>query len=683
MWKPISAGLLSTAILAGCGDTQGLKPETAPSAALKSGIDQSLMDTSVNPADDFYLYAVGTWDKNTEIPADKVIFSSASDIDDRISRAVQDIVKDVAAKTSLPTGSPEKQVADFYRAYMDEAAIEAQGLQPLQADWAAIAAVQNKSELAAVMGELYKKGIKTPLDFGVWGDRKNPTINILYMVQNGLGLPDKENYLEDNERNQKLHKAYLSYLEKMLTYAGHAAPADTAKAIYALEKEMAIHSWTQVDSRNTDKNYNKMTPQELATLAPGFDWSTFFAAVDYDKAKEIVVYQPSFMTGFAKLVEDTDLQVWKDYFSARLIISSASFMHAEVYDTHFDFYSRTLYGAEQPRPRWKRAIRDLNRRIGESVGKVFLKEYFPPQAKSKMDELVANLLIAMDHRINNLAWMSDETKVQAHDKLSKISPQIGYPSKWRDYSSISISKDALLQNIWSTNAYVHYDSVNEIGKAVDKEIWSFAPQTVNAFYSPTENKIMFPAGYLQAPNFQLDADDAANYGAIGVTIGHEIGHGFDDQGSKNDGDGVLRNWWTEKDREQFKARSGKLIEQFNKFCPFDDACLNGELSLGENIGDLAGLLVAYDAYQLSLNGKQAPVIDGLTGDERFMLSFAQAGKGKWRDDFVRTLIVTDPHVPDMYRVLGPLQNFDLFYKTYNVKEGDGMYLPPEERVRIW
>jgi predicted metalloendopeptidase len=533
------------------------------------------------------------------------------------------------------------------------------------------------------MADLYKNGVKTPLDFGVWGDRKNPRINALYMVQNGLGLPDRENYLEDNERNQKLHQAYLSYLEKMLTYAGHKQPADAAKAIYALEKAMAEHSWTQVDSRNTDKNYNKMTPQALAEMAPGFDWSAFLSAANYDVAKEIIVYQPSFMTGFAQLMADTDLATWKDYFSARLIISSASFMNAEVYDVHFDFYSRTLYGAEEPRPRWKRAIGALNRRIGESVGKVFVKQYFPPQAKSKMDELVANLLLAMDHRINNLAWMSDETKVEAHDKLVKISPQIGYPNKWRDYSSITISKDSLLQNIRSTNQYTHADSVSEIGNEPDKELWWYAPQTVNASYSPTENRIVFPAGYLQAPNFQIGVDDAANYGAIGVTIGHEIGHGFDDEGSKNDGDGVLRNWWTTGDREKFKARTEKLVAQFNKFCPFDDACLNGELSLGENIGDLAGLVVAYDAYQLSLKGKEAPVIDGLTGDERFMLSFAQAGKGKWRDDFVRTLIVTDPHVPDMYRVLGPLQNFDLFYKTYDVKEGDGMYLPPEERVNIW
>ncbi len=679
MRKYLSASLICAVTLSGCTSTQPEKPDLAK----KSGIDLSIMDSSVRPQDDFYLYAAGTWDKNTEIPADKVIFSSSSDIGDRMTQAVQDIVKDLSAKQDLAKGSPEQKVADFYNAYMDEAAIELAGTEVLQADWKAIAAIRSKTELQQQFAQLYKKGITLPLDFGVFGDRKNPRMNALYMVQSGLGLPDREYYLDDSERNKNIRKAYQAYLEKMLGYAGMSNVKQRAVSIVALETKLAKHNWTQVDSRNTDKNYNNMPIASLPDLAPGFEWVKFLDAIDYSGSPNLIVYQPSYMTGFAALVANESLDTWKNYLSARLIINSAAHMNAEVYATHFDFFSRTIYGAEAPRPRWKRAISSLNGRMGELVGKVFIKQYFPPEAKVKMDGLVANLLKAMDQRLTNLSWMSDDTKVEAHDKLNKISSQIGYPSKWRDYSSLEIGSSSLLANVWASNRFEHAKSAYDIGKPVDKELWWYPPQTVNASYSPTENRIVFPAGYLQAPHFQIDADDAANYGAIGATIGHEIGHGFDDQGSKNDGDGVLRNWWTSEDRAKFDARTKKLVAQFNQFCPFDDACLNGELSLGENIGDLAGIIIAYDAYQLSLNGKPAPVIDGLSGDERFILSFAQAGKGKWRDEFVRTLILTDPHVPDIYRILGPLQNFDVFYDTYQVKEGDKMYIAPEKRVNIW
>jgi len=679
MWKYLSASLICAVALNGCTSTQPEKPKLSK----KSGIDLSIMDSSVRPQDDFYLYAAGTWDKNTEIPADKVIFSSSSDIGDRMTLAVQDIVKGLSAKQDLTKGSPEQKVADFYNAYMDEAAIELAGTEVLQADWKAIAAIRSKTELQQQFAQLYKKGITLPVDFGVFGDRKNPRINALYMVQSGLGLPDREYYLNDSERNKNIRTAYQAYLEKMLGYAGMNNVKQRAASIVALETKLAEHNWTQVDSRNTDKNYNNMPITSLPSLAPGFKWIQFLDAIDYSASPNLIVYQPSYMTGFAALVASESLDTWKNYLSARLIINSAAHMNAEVYATHFDFFSRTIYGAEAPRPRWKRAISSLNGRMGELVGKVFIKQYFPPEAKVKMDGLVANLLKAMDQRLTNLSWMSEDTKLEAHDKLNKISSQIGYPSKWRDYSSLEIGSSSLLSNVWASNRFEHAKSAYDIGKPVDKELWWYPPQTVNASYSPTENRIVFPAGYLQAPHFQIDADDAANYGAIGATIGHEIGHGFDDQGSKNDGDGVLRNWWTSEDREKFDARTKKLVTQFNQFCPFDDACLNGELSLGENIGDLAGIIIAYDAYQLSLNGKAAPVIDGLSGDERFILSFAQAGKGKWRDEFVRTLILTDPHVPDIYRILGPLQNFDVFYDTYQVKEGDKMYIAPEKRVNIW
>jgi endothelin-converting enzyme len=605
--------------------------------------------------------------------------------------AVQAIVEDVAGTADLEPGSAEQQVADFYRAYMDEAAITERGLSVLAPELARIQAMNDKQELPALLAHLYELGVTIPLDFGIFGDSKNPSDNILYMVQSGLGMPDRDYYLEDNERFMDMRVAYQAYLGKMLAYAARAnqddATADNiesrAAAILALETRMAQHQWTKVDTRNTDKHYNKRAISELEHMAPGFAWPSFLKFANFDANTDIIIYQPSYMTGFAEIVADTALPVWRDYLYTRLLISAAPYLDEEIYATYFDFSGRTLFGTESPKPRWQRAITQLNNRLGELVGKVFIKTYFPEEAKLRMDVLVENLILAMDARLDTLQWMSEATRQQAHAKLAKMEPMIGYPAQWRDYSGLQIKPDQLLENIWASNRFEHQYETAKLGKKVDKAEWYYPPQTVNASFMPTRNQIFFPAGYLQPPHFQLDADDAVNYGSIGATIGHEIGHGFDDQGSKYDGNGELRDWWTNQDRENFETRSAKLVAQFNKFCPFEDACLNGELSLGENIGDLAGLILAYDAYQISLDGKAAPVIDGLSGDQRFILGFVQGGKGKWREEFIRSMILTDPHVPDKYRILGPLQNFDVFYDAYNVREGDAMYLAPEERVRIW
>jgi putative endopeptidase len=683
MWKQPGITLLCTALLAGCGKSTEPTIEIAVAEPARSGIDQTIMDTSVRPQDDIYLYAAGTWDRETEIPADKPLYTTYMVVRDEMDEAVRTIVEEVSSKPDVRADSTERKVADFFNAYMDEEAILELGMKPLDAELATIQAISSPAELAEAFAHFSAMGVTIPLKFWIFGDSKSSTENILYMVQSGLGMPDRDYYLEDTERFQSIRVEYLAYLSKMLGYANIDHTEESVAAILELETRLADHQWTKVDSRNPDKTYNRRAITDLENLAPGFDWVTFMAEAGLNASPEIVVYQPSYLTGFAALIADTDLQVWKDYLAARLVISAAPYLNAEIYDAYFDFTGRTLHGTEAPKPRWQRAIASLNNRLGEEVGKVFIETYFPPEAKSHMDELVANLMIAMDRRLDTLDWMSPESREQAHIKLSKMEPLIGFPSKWRDYSELEVTSDELLLNIWRSEKFEHDYQTAKIGHKVDKALWYYPPQTVNASFVPTRNQVIFPAGYLQPPHFQLDADDAVNYGSIGATIGHEIGHGFDDQGSKYDGNGELRNWWTDEDREKFEALTVKLVEQFNNFCPFEDACLNGELSLGENIGDLAGIIIAYDAYQLSLKGEAAPVIDGFTGDQRFILGIAQGGKGKWREEFIRSMILTDPHVPDMYRVLGPLQNFDVFYSAFDVKEGDGMYLAPEDRVRIW
>jgi predicted metalloendopeptidase len=681
MWKQVTCSALCLVLFTACGKNG--EEETAASAPLKSGIDPSLMDTTVRPQDDIYLYAAGTWEKETEIPADKPLYTTYMEVRDRMDEAVQSIVQEVAAREDLEPGSPEQQVADFYRAYMDEAAIAELGLSPLAGELERIRNISSNDELPELLARLYEIGVSIPLDFGIFGDSKNPTDNILYMVQSGLGMPDREYYLEDSERYRKLRAAYADYLAAMLGHLGQENREQRAAAILALETRLAEHQWTKVDSRNPDKHYNKRAISDLDKMAPGFAWPVFMEQARFDTSPELIVYQPSYMTGFAELAAGTELETWQDYLMTRLVMSTAPYLDEAIYATYFDFNGRTLNGTESPRPRWQRAIAQLNASLGESVGKVFIKTWFPAEAKTHMDELVENLVLAMDARLDTLDWMSAETRSAAHDKLEKMEPLIGYPGKWRDYSGLRVEADQLLSNIWASRRFEHRFETGKLGKKVDKELWYYPPQTVNASFVPTRNQIIFPAGYLQPPHFQLDAEDAVNYGSIGATIGHEIGHAFDDQGSKYDGDGQLRDWWTKEDREAFDDRTRKLVTQFNNFCPFEDACLNGELSLGENIGDLAGLIVAYDAYQLSLMGQPAPVIDGLSGDQRFILGFVQGGKGKWREEFIRSMILTDPHVPDKYRILGPLQNFDVFYEAFDVTEGDAMYLAPEDRVRIW
>lgn len=469
----------------------------------------------------------------------------------------------------------------------------------------------------------------------------------------------------------------------MLSLSGYADAADAALRIVALETALAEHQWTRVENRQAEKTYNKVSGDEFAATLSNLDTARYLEGIGVGTQANLIVSQPSYLDGLNSLFTEIPVATWREYLRLQIVDSFASVLSSDLGERRFDFYGRLLQGRESQQDRWKRAIGALNANMGELLGQIYVERHFPPEAKRRMDELVGNLIRAYEESISNLDWMSDETRIKALEKLAKFTPMIGYPDKWRDYSELEISPDDLVTNIRSARTFEHYRQVDKLGTPVDRSEWFMSPQTVNAYYSPTRNQIVFPAAILQPPFFDLNADDARNYGAIGMVIGHEIGHGFDDQGSKYDGDGNLQNWWTDEDRERFEARTGKLVEQFNGHEALPGLFVNGELTLGENIGDLGGTAIALRAYELSLNGEEAPIIDGMTGRERFFLGLAQVWRSKYRDEAIELRVKSDPHSPPYFRVNGVVPNIDAFYETFDVREGDAHYLPPGERVRIW
>ncbi|MBU1308836.1 MAG: M13 family metallopeptidase, partial [Gammaproteobacteria bacterium] len=486
-----------------------------------------------------------------------------------------------------------------------------------------------------------------------------------------------------DEASQKILTAYQQYLKDMFSLAGYADAEAAAQRVFALEKALAEHHWTRLESRNADKTYNKMSAADLNASMGTFDWAGFAAGVKLAGVSDIIVRQPSYFEGFAKVLQATDLQSWQDYLSMKTIHGYADKLSSNFAERRFAFYGTTLSGIQEQQPRWKRAVDASDEVLGELTGKLYVERHFKPEAKARMEQLVANLIKAYELSINELEWMTAETKVAAQDKLSKFTPKIGYPDKWKDYSKLEIKADDLVGNFVRASHWGYDEMVAKLGKPIDKSEWFMTPQTVNAYYNPVNNEIVFPAAILQPPFFNMDADDAVNYGGIGGVIGHEIGHGFDDQGAKYDGNGNLRNWWTEQDKGQFQARGAKLIGQYNKFEPLPGVNVNGAVALGENIGDLGGMTVALKAYQLSLDGKEAPVLDGFTGEQRFFISWAQVWRTKFREEALRRQLSTGPHSPAHYRVIGVLPNIPQFYTAFDIKEGDAMYLPPEQRVKIW
>ncbi|WP_372627301.1 M13 family metallopeptidase [Arsukibacterium sp.] len=683
----IAASVALALGLVACSDstsTQNNEPVAAQQQAPRvSGVDSQYFDPAVKFSEDFFLAVNGKWLEETAIPADKASYGSFHILNDNSQQAVKAIIDEVSARTDLKAGSDEQKLGHFYNSFMDEATIEKLGLSPLQPQLDAISSLENKEQLPMLFARLQRDGIAIPFGWFINNDAKNSTEYAVYLSQGGLGLPDRDYYFNDDEKSVKLIADYKAYLTDMFSMAGNDDAAAAAERVFSLEKALAEHHWTRLDNRNADKTYNKMATSELNNSMGSFDWAAFANDVKLAEVTDIIVRQPSYFEGFAKVFAATDLQSWQDYLSLKTIHGYADKLSSNFADRRFAFYGTTLSGTEQQQPRWKRAVDAADQVLGELTGKLYVERHFTPQAKARMEELVANLIKAYELSINELEWMTEETKVAAQEKLSKFTPKIGYPDKWKDYSALDIKADDLVGNFIRASHWGYDQMVAKLGQPIDKGEWFMTPQTVNAYYNPVNNEIVFPAAILQPPFFNMDADDAVNYGGIGGVIGHEIGHGFDDQGAKYDGDGNLRNWWTEQDKGQFQARGAKLIGQYNKFEPLPGVNVNGAVALGENIGDLGGMTVALKAYKLSLEGKDAPVMDGFTGEQRFFISWAQVWRTKFREEALRRQLSTGPHSPAHYRVIGVLPNIPEFYPAFDIKEGDAMYIAPEQRVKIW
>lgn len=655
--------------------------EMDPMSALNSGIDISSLNPLVRPQDDLFRHYNGKWIDSYEMPADRSSDGIFRKLHDAAEAQVREIIE-----SSEGSGEAQK-IGDLYKSFMDTAAIASRGLTPITADLARIDAVTNLSEFISVMASLELRGIGGIFGAAIYPDAMDSNTNILYLGQGGLSLPDESYYRE--EQFAQIRTAFLAHVEKMCTLVGISDGARVATEILALETLIAIHHWDQVKDRDATLTYNKFSRAELETLAPQllFDtWATH-AQVPTKAFESVVVCEPSFFQSVSELLGDfsSNQSAWISWLKLNLVSASAAFLTDEVVQQNFDFYAKTLSGTPQIRDRWKRGVSITQGALGEALGKIYVEKYFPAAAKSQMQLLVDNLLEAYRISIAELAWMSPATKEKALEKLKKFTPKIGYPDKWRDYSSLEISADDLIGNLWRIAAFDHAYAIAKIGTPVDRDEWHMTPQTVNAYYNPLANEIVFPAAILQPPFFDLTADMAANYGGIGAVIGHEIGHGFDDQGSKYDGDGNMVDWWSDEDRRKFESLTSVLVEQFDALSPAStpDIHVNGAFTLGENIGDLGGLGIAYKAYQLALNGAQSPVIDGLTGDQRFFLSYAHSWRNKNRPEEVRRRIAIDPHSPDEFRCNQIVRNVQEFYDAFAVTEEDALWLAPQERVRIW
>ncbi len=644
------------------------------------GIELANMDKSVKPGDNFFKYVNGTWLKNTEMPADKSRFGSFDFLRDRSDTNVKAIIEAAAAKKAAK-GTEEQKIGDFYAAFMDRDTIESKGLAPIQGDLDRIAGAKTHADIAAMMGDP-TLDVNSIVAGWVDVDAKDIENYIFYVTQSGLGMA-RANYRDEGESFDRYRAGYLDLLETMLSEAGADNARTRAEAVMAFETALANVHWEPKKRRQRDLTYNKMTKAEMMDFGAGFPFAEMLKASGLDSQKAFVVRETDAIQNSAKLFAETPVDVLKDYMTAHLLIGNAAYLPQRLDDASFEFFGTTLSGQEQQRDRWKRAVSQIDGYMGEMVGKVYVKKHFPPASKAQMSELVENLRAVFKDGIDNLEWMGDETKKEAQYKLRKFNPKIGYPEEWTDYSTLEVDRDDLIGTVKSANAWQFNDMISKLGGPIDRAEWGMNPQTVNAYYRASLNEIVFPAAILQAPFFDPNADPAVNYGGIGAVIGHEMGHGFDDQGRKTDGNGEQRDWWTEEDAESYMARAKALADQYSQFEPLPGEFVNGELSLGENIGDLTGVTMAYAAYKRSLGGKEAPIIDGLTGDQRFFLSWAQIWKGMYREDAMRRQVKNGPHSPVEYRANGIVRNFDAWYDAFNVQPGDAMYIPPEKRVKIW
>ncbi|MBI5942369.1 MAG: peptidase M13 [Caulobacterales bacterium] len=643
------------------------------------GFDLTGMDRSVKPGDDFFMYASGAWFARTEIPADRTSFGNFVALSVLSEARTRAIIEDSAA--GRITGPDAVKVGAAYAAFMDEARAEALDFKPLGPELAAIRSVKTRDDMTALMGRANTTGFSTIFGLGIGDDAKNPARYAVYAGTGGLGLPDRDYYLDAKFAGKKA--AYEAYIVQMLTMIGWDKPAEAAREIMAFETRLAEVTWTRIQRRDRDKTYNPMTLAELQAATPGFSWDRYLVGTDLKGVDRYVVGPNTAFPKYAAIYSATPVDTLKAWQAFHLVDGAAPLLSKRFVDANFEFRSRTLGGQPEQKPRWKRGVGYVNGLLGEPVGKVYVARYFPAESKAKMIALVADIRAALKTRIENLAWMSPETKVKALEKLGKFGVKIGYPDKWRDYSGLVIKADDAYGNAMRAAKFEWAYDVSRLNGPVDKDEWGMTPQTVNAYYSSVKNEIVFPAAILQAPFFHPEADMAVNFGGIGGVIGHEISHGFDDQGRKSDGDGVLRDWWTAADATSFKVQADRLGAQYSAFEPLPGYKVQGGLTMGENIGDMGGLSLAYDAYVISLGGKPAPVLDGFTGQQRVFLGWAQVWRGKYRDDALRDLVTTNPHSPPYYRVNGTIRNINAWYDAFGVQAGDKLYVPPADRVNIW
>ncbi len=655
--------------------TEPTAPVEAPAAAKPHfgtwGVDLSAMDTAVKPGDDFQRYTSGKWLDATEIPADRPSVGAFNDLRETTQEQLQKLITE---------GPADAKYRAFYGSYMDEAGVEKLGLAPLKADLAVLDAIATKRDFSRFMGATAGQFGISLVDAGPYADSADPTMNVLWMSQGGIGLPEREYYFSDQFKAQRT--AYVAYIERTMKAIGHANPKAAAKTIMAFETAIAEVSWKVADRRDIDKVNNPMSSAQLMSYAPGIEWGALMEGAGIGPQQRIIVNENTAIRDIASLYDKTPLATLKLWQAFHIADQAAPYLTKAMVDSRFE-YVKTLSGQTQQRPRWRRAVGQVDGALGELVGQDYVARYFPASSKAKMEALVANLNLAMADRIKANDWMSEPTKAAALEKLARMDVMVGYPDKFRNYDALEVKADDLYGNVKRAGKFNYAYMMADLGQKVDRKKWGMNPQTVNAYNGGLENKIVFPAGILQAPFFDPAADDAVNYGAIGAVIGHEIIHGFDDQGRKIDANGAVRDWWGADDGKRFEERAKVFGDQYAKYEAAPGAFVNPDLTMGENIADLAGLLVTLDAYRKSLNGKDAPVIDGLTGEQRLFLAFAQVWRGKAREDAIRNQVATDPHSPQRFRLLGPTRNIEAWYQAFGVKPGDAMYIAPEQRAKIW
>ncbi len=651
---------------------------------IKQTLDISNLDTTANPGEDFNQYANGGWKSKHPIPADKGRFGNFDLLRDSTDKQVKTIIDEVAAADN-EIGSIGAKIADFYNTGMDTASIEEKGLSVLEGEFAKINAIKTKEDVQAQIIYNHSRFISSLFGIYVGADSKNSTMMITHIYQGGTGLPDRDYYIKGDKRFKEIREKYVEHLQKIFILAGddEATAQKNAKTVMRLEMRMAKAQMDREDRRDPHKTYNKMSVKTLKSKAPGINWEAYFKGVGIEQQEDLIVAQPAYIAEAAKMIQTVPVEDWKIYFRHMLLHKASSYLNKAFVDQDFDFFGRTMSGIPEMRPRWQRVIAKTSSALGEAVGQKYVEKYFPPEAKARMQELIKNLMSAMNERIQNLTWMGEETKKNALEKLSAITVKVGYPDKWKDYSQLKVEKDSYFMNILRYGEFEFADMISKTGKPVDKTLWEMSPQTVNAYYNPVNNEIVFPAGILQPPFFFMNGDDAINYGAIGVVIGHEMTHGFDDKGRLYDKDGNLNSWWTEEDNQNFKKRAKVLSDQFDSFIVLGDVHANGTYTMGENLADLGGVNISYTAFEKTPEAKANKKIDGFTPAQRFFLAYSNVWAQNIRDKEMLRLTQEDVHSLGKYRVNGPLRNVAAFHKAFNIKEGDYMFLPEEQRAIIW